>query len=111
MAGSRRTHRTRSRTRTVPTPARNAQNYEPTAPSAAAKPTATLTPAQQKRVENVVELAVDMMKGHRRAANYWLHRRTGMLDGDTPLEHAARSKKCEKEVEAMISRVSHGVFP
>ncbi|HEX6987121.1 MAG TPA: antitoxin Xre/MbcA/ParS toxin-binding domain-containing protein, partial [Planctomycetaceae bacterium] len=62
------------------------------------------------RLSRVYEAALDLFEGDRDAAKRWLESPARALGGQTPLE-AAETEIGAREVDHLIGRLEHGVFP
>lgn len=61
------------------------------------------------RAARIVSQALHLFEGDADAANRWLKTSQPALDGSTPVEYA-QTEIGAREVEALISRLEHGVF-
>jgi len=61
------------------------------------------------RLARVVDLALDLFEGDKKAAQSWLMLSNDALGGKTPIE-LSRTEVGAREVESLIHRLEHGVF-
>jgi putative toxin-antitoxin system antitoxin component (TIGR02293 family) len=61
------------------------------------------------RVAHVFDMAVQLHEGDKQAARAWLEHPNRALNGKIPFE-LARTEVGAREVEALVSRLEHGVF-
>lgn len=61
------------------------------------------------RYSRLLDMAIELFEGDRRAAHEWLSRGNRALGGRTPLE-ASKTEVGAREVENLVVRLEHGVF-